>query len=59
MCVYTLVASNKERTKIRPSHMHEKSYSSSAKGISMQLHIFSIHNITEKIKKKTKHEQTT
>jgi hypothetical protein len=58
VCVYTLVASNKERTKIRPSHMHGKSYSSSAKGISMQLHIFSIHNITERIRKK-KHEQTT
>jgi hypothetical protein len=52
VCVYTLVASNKERTKIRPSHMHGKSYSSSAKGISMQLHIFSIHNITEGIRKK-------
>lgn len=39
VCVYTLVASNKERTKIRPSHMHGKSYSSSAKGVSMQLHI--------------------
>lgn len=32
--------------------MHGKSYSSSAKGISMQLHIFSIHNITERIRKK-------
>jgi hypothetical protein len=43
VCVYTLVASNKERTKIRPSHMHGKSYSSSAKGVSMQLHNFSVY----------------